>query len=1038
MISFCVHRPVATSMAFAALLLLGITATYRLRIDLFPDISFPRISVMTPYSGVEAEEIESLITRPVENALSAVPGVRRIRSISQEGLSIVHADLKWGTSVDGAIIQARQKVDLARSTLPQDTGKSVITRFDPSSHPIITLAVHPASRLPEKKTRDYTERNLRPLLERIEGVASVTIHGGFQREIQVNLDRDRLRSYNLSLFAIGQNLAASNYTFPAGTLRKGPYEYRIKVKGDYETVDSLRHAIVAVGKENQSPITLADLGSIVDGYRDRTAAAVHNGRPAVLVMIKKEPGKNAVQTARRIQADLKHIQSRLRQYVSIEVLNDSSRYIVESIDSILFSALLGASIAFAVLLFFLGSSRTAGMILLSVPVSVLFTLLLMYFTGVSINVISLGGLALGTGMLVDNSIVVIESIQQFREKGLSSERDSAIQGAHAVSGSVIASTATSIVVFLPILFVPGIAGAIFKDLALTVTFSLIGSLLVSLTLIPMLASLTNQSPFLDQILSSLDQSLQPAYIKATSAVNMLKKHYTTLLAFSLKRSGMLFLTMGIFSGGGIILLLCLDRELFPEADTKAVNLQLTLQDGSSVQESEAFIVHLHHQIRSGLRHAITLIGSEDEGEGYQRNGKRYPHQTTSLLYLHQGFDTAEYARWLDETMDQIPGIRHRIAVRGNIIQDLLGSDRHIYFEVEAVQRDKARSVCEDVYRRLSSDNRIARLDRSSRPSIPEIRITFDRLRLAATGLSIRDAALALRAAIHGEVSTVFREQDVEIDVRLRFQEADRNASADLQRIPAALPDGTLIELGSFITSKRKTGYESLIREDQRRLERIEIETSHADSSLMRDLTTLKEQLEASDPGLQIRIHKGNQETLQSLQHLLLAFLLSSILIYQLLAAQFESLVHPFTLILSIPMMFSGASSALFLTGNTVNIQSTIGLVMLTGIVVNNAIVLYESISKRLQTLEERQRIQELPRVLQEAGCERLRPILLSSLTTILALLPLAFTSGSGMQAPLAIVVIGGLSVSSFLTLLGFPVIYYRVERRLAERRRRNR
>jgi len=441
----------------------------------------------------------------------------------------------------------------------------MIARFDPSREPIMTLVARPSTQLHFEKTREYIERNVRPLLERVEGVASVSIQGGLRREIQVNIDREKLRAYSLSLSRIGQNLDASNYTFPAGAVRKGRHEFQVKVKGEFDSVESIRNAIVAVG-ENGAPVTLSRIGTITDGFKDRTATAVHNGQPVILILIRKEPDRNAVQTAGNISSALLEINNRFRDHITFETLNDSSHHIVESINSVLMSALLGAIIAFTVLLFFLGDARTAVIIVLSIPVSVFFTLLLMFLSDISVNIISLGGLALGTGMFVDNSIVVIEAIQQVREKRVGLLVESAIQGAKSVSGSVIASTATSIVVFLPILFVPGIAGAIFRDLALTVTFSLIGSLLVSLTLIPMLSALPSGP--VESVFSRVDSFLKPAYDSANALVVILQTNYTKILKRYLFNSRPILIALAALSAGGLSLLYFLDRT-FPCNERKS-------------------------------------------------------------------------------------------------------------------------------------------------------------------------------------------------------------------------------------------------------------------------------------------------------------------------------------------------------------------------------------------------------------------------------------------------------------------------------------
>lgn len=1044
MIEFFVRRRVATVMMFAAVLLLGVISLSRLKVSLFPDISFPRLTVLTPYSNVGPEEIENLVTRPIEDAVSSVNGVKKIVSRSQEGLSIVEVSLEWGGSLDLAVINLRQKVDLARSVLPQDTGKSIIIKFDPSADPIVLLTARPVNTSFED-LRDHVDKNVRPFLERIPGVASVQILGGYRREIQVNVDSGRLFGYGLTLDRLAQSLSSSNFNFPAGNVRRGAREYNVRVMGQFDAVRDIESAVVSVG-ENGAPVYVSQVAEVRDGFRERRGSAYYNQEPAVIVGVRKEPDQNAIETADAIREALVDINRRFERSVQFEVIQDRSIFVSDSIRSVRNDAFLGGAIAFVVLFFFLKDLRAAVIVIVTIPFSVISTFALMYLQDVSLNIMSLGGLALGTGLMIDNSIVTLEAIYQEAEHYPERDwRDNAINGARAVFGSVTASTLTSIVVFVPIIFVSGVAGAVFRDLALTVSFSSIASYFCSMTVIPMLASLSlRPGSRAERWLFKINSLAAPAFALTDGFVTGLRTQYGAVIRFAVARPGLILGVSFGLSFTGALLLWPVEKRLLPEADLGEVELRTELPGGATLEESERLHASIHEfALKNKLAlHAVTRIGFDEDDLASRVEGVRKPNLGETQFILNPDhLSSRRFIEHLSGGLSNLGNVRADFRIKGDALEELLGESADLlYFEVEGRDRAKAREAASWIYERLRRDALFRSLKSSAVARDPEVRVRLDRERLAAFGLTPEGAAGAVRAAVRGQVATLYREGDREIDVRVRLREEDRRTADQLHSLYVSTPSGRNVELGRLIALEDGLSFPVILRENQRRVERIEVgfEPDNRDEAgekleALRDeaVAAFAERFRDEDE-LEVRVREQNSETLESLQSLIYAFILSTILIYQLLAAQFESFLHPFTLTLSIPMILFGVSVSLLITGNSLNITSGIGLVMLTGIVVNNAIVLYEYIQQNREErgLSSDEALPVLTEILEAAGRERVRPILLTTLTTILGVAPMALGLGGGgdMQAPMAVVVMGGLSVGSLLTLVAFPTLYALFER----------
>lgn len=1039
-------------MFYLGIVLLGMIAVGRLPISLFPDIVFPRLTILTPYGGVAPEEMENLVTRPVEDAVSSVPGVHGIESRSQEGLSIVEVQLEWGASLDLAIIQLRQKLDLARALLPQDSGRSILVRYDPASMPIVSLVARPRQ-ISGDQLRDTVDREVRPFLERIPGVASINILGGRKREIRVDVDARRLRGFGLNLSQLNQALGAANFAFPAGQVYKGDREYTVRFQGEFRSVDEIKNTIIHTGEGGQ-PVYLHQLAEVLDDFKDPRGEALYNGQRAVVVGLKKEPGKNTVATALAIRKSLKEINHRFGQRLQFAVIQDRSLYVSGAISSVAQATALGGLVAFMILLFFLKDLRAAMIILVSIPVAILSTFVLMFARDISLNIMSLGGLSLGIGMLVDNSIVVLEAIYQQRDRDPeASPRTHAVQGTRSVSASITASTLTSIIVFLPIIFVSGVAGAVFSDLAWTVSFALVSSLITALSLIPMLCAL----PLGDKIngfVERFNHRLDPLYQIADGLVAYLIDKYLYVLDYALRNPGrVLGVTAGL-SLAGVLAFWPLEKRLFPEVDRGEVQGVFHLHGGTDIDHARDVHLRLQKFIKKNnlAKHSITVIGYDEDDIDSLMKGVRKPDFAEAEFFLDADeIDSQEFIESMQIASRQSGSLEASYHLRGDALQELMGEAAGtLQLDFEGRDRTSLRSLADfafDDLRRVEKQLGLIGLTSTSEARDPEMRLHLDRQRIASLGLAPGNVAQLLRSAVDGGVATAFRKHDQEIDVRVRLRAVDRRQIEQLRSLFVPVGQNRQVELGDLLHSESSRGMPTVLRENQHRLERVKIQFPASKTSDVRDYLDLlinklenkKTQMHAEDQDITIRLQQANAETMQSLQGLLFAMGLSSILIYMLLAGQFESLVHPLTLAMTIPTMLWGAGAALLLTGHSLNITSAIGLILLVGIVVNAAIVLYEYIEqKRADIRNQDDELLQLPEILKEAGRDRLRPILLTTITTLCGMLPLALELGEGseMQSPMAVAVIGGLSVASVVTLVAFPALYFVVERYLISRRKK--
>ncbi len=1074
MIRFAVYRPIATAMTFIAITILGLISFSQLEVALFPKLVFPKIYLITSYPGVAPEEMEDLITRPVEEAVSSINNIRTVRSRSQEGISSVEVGLEWGASLNVASVNLRQKIDMIRHLLPEEASRTIIVRFDPATEPILTFIARPLA-IPFTELRDFVQKQLQPLLERAEGAASVSIWGGYQREIQVDVDRDKIYALGISLEQIDQVLNRADFRQPVGTIKEGKQELNVRLEGGFQKVADIGLTAITANRSGQ-PILLNRLAVVRDGFRDRQRAALYNGERAVIVAVRQEPDKNLITTAGNIKKIATDINRSFAKKVRLDLIQDQSVYVENAITDLKKAILLGAIGAFLVLLFFLRKTSSALIVISSIPFAILLTFILMRLFDLSLNIISLGGISLSLGLLVDNAIVVLESIEQqlgrkhLRNRDLYDRREVILKAVREVSTSITVSTLTSVIVFAPLIFVSGLAAQLFGNLALTVSFSLIGSLLIAFTLIPMLCwicsgkieskvedkvgggkriiSLPSKRLAAERPTAERPAAERPAAERLSAFVF---RFYERGIELTLHSPGKLLGLLGFFCAVGVFLLLPLEKRLFPERDRGIVEAEIELPAGSSLEQSIELHKKIHlYLLRRGLvKHAVSDIGYENEDLSSLLKGVQSINLSQTTFYIEKGkIDSQQFILYIQKLLEETGELRSSLRKKSDPLQELVGEDNNqLFFDIESRNSSIARQAALFIYRQLRDQSLFHSLHSTAAATLPQVKIGLDREKLAALGLLPAEVATGIYQALHGTVAATYRHGDREIGIRLRLRKKDRDQVEQMKHlyipIHVAADNGASqrrqIELGTLIDLQKGYGHTTILRKDQQRLERIKIGLEQRnEKEALSLLKSLQRQAKERFPEIQIKIHRQNEETLRSLKDLLFTLLLSAILVYLLLAAQFESLLHPLGLACSIPMMLPGVALGLLIGGHSLNINSVTGMIILTGLAINSAALLYEKIGRQKNKIISATNIsaantsvanikEHLPHILKISGQRRLRPILITTFTTFLSLLPLALGMGGKLQASMAVAVIGGLFSVGLFTLFLFPTLYYLLE-----------
>lgn len=1064
-INTSVKRPVSVWMFMFAVILFGMVGFSRLAIKLLPDLSYPTITIRTQYEGAAPVEVEQLVSKPIEEAAGIVKGLRKISSISRSGMSDVVLEFEWGTDMDMASLDVREKLDTIE--LPLDVKKPLLLRFNPNLDPIVRLALSVPDATPSelKQMRTFAEEELKRQLESLTGVAAVRLSGGLEQEVHIQLNQQKLTQLNLNADKIRERIAAENINLSAGKVVQGEKEYLVRTLNQFNSLEELGQIVIY--RDNQTLVRLFEVADIIDSHKERNDITRIGSAESIELAIYKEGDANTVAVARKVTAELEKLNN-LSEKAELKVIYDQSEFIESAVSEVTSAALIGSLLSMLVIYLFLRDIVPTLIISISIPFSVIATFNMMYFANISLNIMSLGGIALAVGLLVDNAIVVLENIDRCKKMGMS-KFDAAVTGTKEVAGAIFASTMTTLAVFVPLVFVDGVAGALFSDQALTVTFALLASLLVALTTIPMLASregfktlphLVQQTekPVLDTKMAKFKHygatvcsfpfvvlfSYLPSLIltiglmltralswlaglimRPLSALfnwfyNLLEKIYHRLLRQALKMTWLTVTIAIAVTAGTMSLIPRLGMELIPPMNQGEFYVEVLLPPGTEVNETDKVLQKLALSIkdRDDVKHAYSQAGSgglmtSDTSRGGENWGR-----LQVVLADHQAFDAVTQV--LRTTAMRIPELEAKIQH-----PELFSFKTPLEIEVIGYDLAQLKQTADNLISALSDSDRFADLNTSLRDGQPELSIRFDHARLAALGMDAPTVANRIAQRIGGTVASQYTVRDRKIDILVRSEIEERNQISDIDSMIINPNSNQPIPLSAVAQVSLNLGPSAINRISQQRVAIISANLAYGDlnEAVAEARAILNKQSIPSS--IQVRFGGQNEEMEHSFQSLQIALVLAIFLVYLVMASQFESLVHPLLILIAVPMAVGGSILGLYITQTHLSVVVFIGLIMLAGIVVNNAIVLVDRINQL------REQGTDKAMAIEEAAKSRLRPIIMTTMTTALGLAPMALGIGDGseVRAPMAITVIFGLSLATLLTLVVIPALYSLFDRK---------
>lgn len=1015
-LSLTVRRPVLTSVIFLIIIILGGIALSRLTIDLMPDISYPTVTIIANYPNTSPEDIENIITIPIEDAVSGIQGIELITSNSVEGRSVIRLSFTWGTDVTEAVNDIRDRLDRIMGRFPDDMERPTIRRLDLSQFPIMMLGV--TGEMDKNRLYTFVDNNVKYRLERIDGVAAIDVQGGVQKEIHVLIKKEILEAYNLTPSVVANALRAENRNIPIGAVREHGRDILLRSPGEFVTIEDIQNIPIAL--KNGATIHIKNIATVFEATAEETQSIRVNGERGIVISLNKQSGANTVAVARGVRSEIETLHEDYPR-VSIFPITDTATFIESAINNIGFSLIIGALLAFVILFLFLGNIFSTLVISIAVPISLMGTFLLMYIAGFTLNLMTFGGLALGIGMLLDNSIVVLENIFRHNEKAVERKRAS-ILGVSEVAAPLIASTLTTIVVFLPVLFMGDISGIMFRQFAVIVGFSLLCSLFVALFLVPMLSS--------KMIRISL--SLKSGSGGAKRVGEFLKKielQYSTFLHKQLETPWKI---VGVVAVAVIVSLWLLSKvgsDFMPAADEGEVRVSVDVDVGTPLKEFEAKIQEIEKIIDKNVPEAsytFTRVG----GGGWI-GSTAGTNSSTIRIFLKDERERSneDIVRDLGKTLSAVAGAEIRVTPgRGLfILRHGAPSGDRIGIEVRGRDIEAGYKIATQILQSVEIVEGVTNARLSRDEGVSEQVIRVDRQKAYQMGITVSQMATFLEQIIQGHHATTLRVGGEDFPVVVKTNERDSVNISDILNFTVASSTGEFIPLRNFANIEMREGPSAIERQNRERIISVSADYTGRDGgSVIADIREGLSQISVP-PDLSVVITGDYEEKQESFRALLIAIILAIILVYLVMAGQFESLKHPFIVLFSIPGAIVGVAVILILTETLITMQAMIGMIMLTGIVVNNAIILVDY-SNRLKREEGLLGFDAIV----TSGQRRLRPILMTALTTVLALIPLSFGIGDGgeTQAPMARVVIGGLVSSTFITLFLIPSIYVILEKRV--------
>ena len=1019
-----VKRPVATLMAFVAVFLLGVIAWQRLAIDMMPEIESPSISVFTRWDGASTEDVEQQITRVIESALGSVTDLDEITSTTSEGVSRVTCKFKWGTELGEAANDMRDLLERAKRRLPDDADDPVMFKFNTANMPILGFSVTATENI--EKLEDTVNDDIVDVLKRVPGVGTAEAFGGLERQVNVLLDPAKLSAHGLSVAAIAAAIDADNQTEPAGNVKIGTVDYTIRVPGEFATPEEV--GLVVVKRDGDKVVRVSDVARVEDGFAEETRVVERMGRAGMMVDVQKRSGENTMAVARRVMDKLEEIKANLPADYSIDLVFDTSDMIGKSIRSVGKTVLWGGLFVVLVTLFFLRSARTSLVIALTIPFSLIIASVFMFLKGWTINLMSLSALALAVGMVVDNAVVVLENVISHVSRG-TGRREAAMFGADEVGTAILASTLTTIVVFVPLVFVDGVTGIMLGQLGGIVTATLVASVVCSLLLTPMLASKLLRPPPAGR------GAYARFYAWSEGRLAALEHGYARLLSGALHARWLV-----VLAAVGVVALTVwgfrsLGSEFMGKEDTGqlSISYQLPLSTRYEITaETGRRILEVVHRVCGDDKIVSEMLRAGGSG-GFGGGGGSHAG-TIRLRLVDAKFrdKTAdEYGDEITREVSQWPEIVKVFSNSGNFLNRILmGGGANLLVEVYGWDLDETTAIAERI-KRIAQETPGSRDVRVSQDmGKPELSIAIDRAKASAMGLSMQEITATVSALFQGDDASQYREGEDEYDITLRLAAPDRASIEDIRRTELPLPGGGRVRLDAIAQVVEGSGPVTITRKNQQRVVSVEFDATDArpEGDVMADVRRRVAEQIVLPNGVSVEYGGMIEEQEKSEKALTMMILLGIVLVYMVMAAQFESLLHPLLIMFSVPFAFSGVVAVLHLTGTPLSMSAYIGMVLLVGIVVNNSIVLVDYVNLL------RARGRALREAIVEGGRQRLRPVMITTCTTVLGMMPMATSHGDGSATwrPLGLVVVGGLALASVVSLVLVPTLYY-----IAERRRRS-
>ncbi len=990
-----VRRPITVLMVTLAVILIGFISLSRLPIDLLPNLEFPIVVISTSYPGVGPQEIESLVTMPLEQGVGTISGIENISSRSSEGNSLIIAEFTFGTDMGEAALELRERIDMIRPFFPDDVSAPVVQKIDPDALPIVQISLKGTDDLVSLQL--FAEEILSPQLERIDGVAAVSVNGGYTRQVEIIVDPMILHSYQIPIDTLMGMIGAENLNLPGGVVNRGDQEFTIRTIGEFTSISEIRDLrfMLRTGES----IRLGDISQVNFVEVESSSIVRSNGERSLDISVSKQSGTNTVRVARNVMDALDEITNRYSQY-EIEPILNQAEFIELSIDNLLESGILGSILAILVLLFFFRNIKTTMIIAIAIPVSVIATFVLLYFANITLNLMTLGGLALAIGMLVDNSIVVLENIYRFRESG-ENKVNAAIKGASEVAMAVTASTLTTVAVFIPIVFVEGITSEIFRELALTITLSLLASLAVSLTVIPMLSS---------KLLDTFHTEKELEETTLGKMLGSLREKYNNLLKAAINNPGKTVLAGVLVFAISMSSILLVGTEFFPEVDQGQFSVNVRMPSGTSVERTLEVTQEVEDLI-------LTLNGIKT----VYSNVSKGSSSINVMTDMDRDYRSADLADNVRDMVRDIPGVNISVSVMS--AASLAGGGMGgapISISIRGDDLDELERISSELVNIVSQVEGTRMVASSFTSGVPEIQVRVDRLQASQYGLTTAQVANTVRTIMTGSTVTRYKYEGSEINVVIKGEDIYNQGIASLSNLMINTPTEAIIPLSQIASIELAQGPRRIDREAQQRVVTVSSQIYQRDlGSVSADVEKVLDEYHFP-PGYSYGIGGEFTELQDALNDLTLALALSIVLVYMVLASQFESFLHPFIIMFAVPLSFSGGALGLFLTGNRLSVPAMIGAIILAGIVVNDAIVLVDYINTRRRDFGE-----DIKTAIISAGPIRLRPILITTLTTSLALIPLSLGLGEGgeLLAPMGIAVIFGITVATLLTLVFIPAMY---------------